>query len=390
MEFTAPSVYLIFEPYWDPGVKFTRSYRTNIMSALTRAEQRSMLRTLPIHTLEYTIVTKNYEQTSRLKRYLKKYLPHIWGIPVWVYGMPLTASVSVGATSLSVVTTIGKEIDRFNWIIIKSTKGLAYYYDCVKVSSFTDTTINLETPLTFSWDSGVKVYPMMRSELGDAQQLSLPTEEHFTGTFLFTESFIESDTVEDAVMTITDPTPTFQTYLDEYVFDLFPLWSTEPSLDIYFEALPKFSGLGRDIKESIQTVSPYIIQNKYLFQNELAVKQMVDFFDNRIGRLSTFWLPSWQKDIKLVQDISPSDTTIHIVDIDYATFYPDPPGLGRYLFFYVRKNHWFARKVTSVISSTQLQISSSLGEVFSASNMVCFLYHVRFDIDTLELDVKAP
>lgn len=182
----------------------------------------------------------------------------------------------------------------------------------------------------------------------------------------------------------------FQTFKGYYVFDLFPLWSTEPNLEIEFPALPKLSGLGRDYKETRQTVAKFKPQNRYQFQDRTAIKQMIDFFDLMIGRLSSFWIPSWQKDIKLTSDIGASDTTINITDIDYDTYYPSTQDTGRYLFFYVRRGKWFARQVTAVPSGTQLTIESALGEVFSKNNMVCFLYHVRFDIDTLELEYRSP
>lgn len=201
MALEVPSVYLIFEPYWNPGVKYKRTYLTNILTSMTGKEQRSGLKTIPVHALDYTIVTKGYEQTSRLKRYLKAYLPYIWGIPVWVQGMVLTSSVIAGATTLPVESTSGRELDLFDYIIIKSTKGLAYYYDCIEVDSFTETSIELVSGLLFNWSSGTKVYPMMRAELGDAQPLELPTLEHFTCKFQFIESFVENSV---ALPTIPD------------------------------------------------------------------------------------------------------------------------------------------------------------------------------------------
>ena len=181
----------------------------------------------------------------------------------------------------------------------------------------------------------------------------------------------------------------FTTYSDKYVFDLFPLWTQEPEIEINFP-IEKLQGLGVDYQSLYVTYPVFAVKNKYVFKDRASITEMNDLFDLMLGRYGNLWIPSWQKDIDLTVDIGATDTTINIENIDYSTYYPATPGTGRYLFFYLRKGQWFIKKVTGVPSSTQLTIESALGQAVAKSNRVSFLYFVRFDLDEIEWEYFSP
>jgi hypothetical protein len=130
----------------------------------------------------------------------------------------------------------------------------------------------------------------------------------------------------------------------------------------------------------------------YICQTKAQVGDVNDFFDDKMGRLRSFWYPSWRKDLTITNNIGSSDTTLQIVDCEYSTFYPATPGTGRYIFIYVNKNKWFVRKIVGVVSPTIITMESSLGEdvALSSIKMCSFLYLGRFDVDEIDWNYITP
>jgi len=183
----------------------------------------------------------------------------------------------------------------------------------------------------------------------------------------------------------------FTTFKDKYVFHLFPYWK-EPPKDTISHGIEEFGSRGLSFAEEIEDYPRVRINHKYLCRNRAAVAEINDLFDDRLGRLGSLWVPSFNKDIVLTSNIGSGDTNIDIEDIEYSTFYPALPGTGRYIFIYVNANKWFARKITAVPDSTSLTMESSLGEAVTMAQvkMVSFLYLGRFDIDEIEWSYVAP
>lgn len=191
MSLVQPSDYLLYPIDWSVEPKLKRTWYTSILVGMKGNEQRSMLRTLIRHALSFTLCSREEVMTNELKRKLFKNLHNVWGVPVWPCEMKLTSSVAIGATTLNVDSTIGKEIVSFGTVFIGNYNS----YDLVTPVSVTATTIALSTALpTKTWASGRKIYPLMRADLGDIQEFSQPTPYHYKAEYTFVESFIDVET----------------------------------------------------------------------------------------------------------------------------------------------------------------------------------------------------
>jgi hypothetical protein len=192
MSFVQPADYLLYKIDWETKPKLSRSWYSNILSGMKGNEQRSMLRTVIRHTLEFTMCTRDAEMTNELKRKVVKNLHEIWGMPVWPYEMKLTQPTVSGEAHIHVDSTIGKEVGTFGKLIIGDWNS----YDVITVSGEVSgeyIPLSGEKPSRV-WPIGQKVYPMMRGEFSHILEFSQPTPYHFKGEFSFVESFVDVET----------------------------------------------------------------------------------------------------------------------------------------------------------------------------------------------------
>jgi len=183
----------------------------------------------------------------------------------------------------------------------------------------------------------------------------------------------------------------FTMYKQKYVFHLFPYWRRTPT-DVMSKWTDDFSGMGYSTAEYIEDYPSYRTTHTFLLKNLQEIDEVNSMLDTFLGRLTAFWFPSFRKDIILTSNIGSSATVINIEEMEYSEFYPATPGSGRYIFIYVNRNKWFARKITGVSGPTVLDIESSLGEQVNMSQIKCvsFLYLGRFDIDEFEWSFHTP
>lgn len=187
----------------------------------------------------------------------------------------------------------------------------------------------------------------------------------------------------------------FSQYLDRYVWDKFPTWTEDPSDNFLWETEMHGSSFGVQYMESMQYYSRYAVQFHYEVASANGRSDIWDFnnfFDDHMGRWKGLWFPSFSPDLVLTSDIGASDTTLTVENFtDRDTYYPETPGTGRHIFIYMKSGSWYARKITSHVSGTSIQIDSALGVAVPMSlvSMVCYLYYGRFDQDEIEWEYVA-
>lgn len=184
----------------------------------------------------------------------------------------------------------------------------------------------------------------------------------------------------------------YTTFKTKYVLHTFPDYSVEPAPSVYSPNLWLRNPMGIDARSRITDYPKFKVKNKYSFITAQGISDFNDLFDSVYGRVGSLWVPSWNRDFFLTEAIGSGDNHLHITDCDYATYYPSTPGTGRYVFIYVNDANWYARKIDSVFSSTQIIMESSLGVSLSLSQIkyVSILYLMRFEIDEIEWSFITP
>jgi hypothetical protein len=109
------------------------------------------------------------------------------------------------------------------------------------------------------------------------------------------------------------------------------------------------------------------------------------FFSNRAGRLSSFWLPTWEQDLRLASNYSSGAGTIVVAFAGYSALaFPGGPW-RRHLQLRGDSRTWYRRKVTNAVDNGNgtetLTLDSSVPENMTAPGFVSFLRLCRFDQD---------
>ena len=130
------------------------------------------------------------------------------------------------------------------------------------------------------------------------------------------------------------------------------------------------------------------LKAEFLLVGKDGIRELTDFFDDRMGRWEAFWVPSWQADVVVTGAIGATDRDISVSDFNYSDYWGEDEVCGRFLHFYLPDGTSIVRGCRP-LSDTVLRLEEALGvEVTEAqlgALLVSFLFLVRFDQDELRL-----
>lgn len=125
----------------------------------------------------------------------------------------------------------------------------------------------------------------------------------------------------------------------------------------------------------------------WIAHGRAAINTFKSFITARKGRAVPFWVPTYQHDLILNQDVLATETTIVIKDINYtAMLFPN--AARRHIAYITPALNMTFRKITSATRTTTtetLTMDSAAGTAFPASTtMVAFLILCRLAEDKVE------
>ena len=186
MQLETPAAYFVHPVYWEGNLHYTRSYRVSTLKALTGREQRSLLNHYVRRELVYDVITRDQAEPYHLKKYLKAYAHRVWGVPLWQYEMVLSAEAASGQATLSITSTLYREVIQDMSVLLYSNYKT---YEVGVVNTVSSTQIVLDSNLSSTWPVGTKAYPIMRSVITSAQEFGAKVPEIFAMNIHFIESY---------------------------------------------------------------------------------------------------------------------------------------------------------------------------------------------------------
>lgn len=182
------------------------------------------------------------------------------------------------------------------------------------------------------------------------------------------------------------------TYLGYDLFLTEPNYAVQPKIG-FATRHTIVSGIWTGYNHDTYEENPIRLAYSYLLEDITKIKDTIDFFNNKCGRFTPFFIPSWIRDVKISAAFSDTDNIITIEDIDYQTTWQSNKALGRHLFILWPDGTYVCRKIYKAITATTLQLNQAIGvactEDEAAGLFCCFLYFVRFDIDELEINYQT-
>ena len=371
--------YITFKPNRQ---KVSHTWKTGIQKSLNGSEKRSAIQTYPRVKIDTSYGFDDHAKSMWLKTRLFHKMGEHWGVPLWADQTPITSTAAGSQSVINVTETDyrhfyvnrkGIVIDQDDWTT----------YEVFDIDSITSTSITISGTLVSSWAVDDIVMPLYECRISPTQMVSRRVRAFDEFSIQATEEFEGQNPFTYTLPTSSGAYTTYSGY------DVF-LSKPHTKIDYSFNqpyTLTQFYGLG--YKETYYDTDQTNMPMKFeLIENtKEEIWNWFLFFDNKMGRLETFWIPTWNKDIILTAGFSSTDTTLNMENVDYSTYWEINTLVGRHLYIQFPDKTYTIRKVDSA-TNTVITLDSQIGTTVTdyLACYISFLNFSRFDIDELEIN----
>ncbi len=369
-------VYLTIEP---ESQALRHLWRTHIQTTTRGYEQRSALYSWPRVALsgKYKIATSPY--VNWLKRNLVFSTDAVWGVPAWPDMTALTAQAASGQKTLVVAETAYRHFYTGRELIIIAAAD-PFTYEVCGIDTVAAAQITLSENLAATWPAGSRVLPLydcriaaeQSVEMSRAQSVEIDAREAFEDA----RSFAYTPPASGA---------------GEYEgLDIFSFYPQKPLALGYRRPydIAQWQGLAYAQSRYAAGENKMSFSADYVFPSRAEIASFLNFFDSKMGRLSSFWLPTHGRDIVPAAAVGAEETRLTIEPISYASTYFTNELQGRHIYARLPGAAAVCRKITGA-GTDYIDIDSALGFAISASQLaralISFLYLARFDLDEAEM-----
>lgn len=180
------------------------------------------------------------------------------------------------------------------------------------------------------------------------------------------------------------PDVSTDTYLGKNILLMKPNWVQNPGIQTGFEQ-GSFVTFGVSQFYNYWDITKGILSFKYLCETKEQCSDFRDFFDDKLGRVKSFWIPSWRSDIEVLSSFVAADTVINIEDFKYDEVFLLEGVFGRHVHFWFPDGTSIIRKILDS-DGTSITLSGQIGKDcdYVERLVVSFLYMVRFNQDEIE------
>lgn len=354
---------------WMPQINHEElmEWKTDIIPSFSN-EQRLALRQAPRQEFSYTFQL-NPEQFSKAKAIATQWAQRVYGIPVWSE-LTRVGAISMGSTSIFLDTSNADYRDN----------------DIILV-----------------WESDTKFVAVENLEvLADRINLKLPLGASYMNAYVSPLRFARTYNgmnfkrgPNDVIVASSSFNVTANVDLGASVG-----YATYRSRDLMLEPLMALSDMSEKIARSIDVfdngsgVVAVDVTNQYVRSTKMFVFDTLDrasrwkarkWIHSRRGKQKSFWLPSWNQDLTLLEDVGSAGVALTVRPIGYPLYYSVTDVMIR------RKNGTFvtARVLSSAVDAFGneiLNLEASFGSAVLVSDVdvFCFMSLVRFDSDSVK------
>lgn len=367
-------------PDWTQGMRETISYFTDVLVAYSDNEQRRALRRIPRRGLKYRALALRARDSAGMESLVWGWQNQPFGVPWWQDQTPLTADISAGSFSVPCVTT-----DRQF-----AVGGIAviwvdeYNFEALTINTVSPSGITVTSPTQFPWKASpaTLVMPVFLGRL----------KNQVTVDRLWSAGdMMDLEFAGEAQQPAPAPTITLPTFKGFDVLEIGPNWATDLKRT-YNRSLvildPKIGPVSAVDKGG----TPVVAQEfPWWLQDHAAVTQFRAFLIARFGQLRPFWIPTWDQDLVLHEDVADIDPTITI-ESEFYTRFLFPSKARKYVAFIPTDGSGNVyRKITASIDNgdgtEQLTLETATGKTFFKSQtQVSFLTLARLASDDSEID----
>jgi hypothetical protein len=309
-------------PEWGEGFEETFEYLTDVLSAYSDAEQRRALRQLPRRAMRYRALTLNARDAAGMESLLWGWQHQPYGVPWWPDAQPLNADVAIGDFAIP-VDTADRQFAVGGLLVLWVDE---FTFEGLSISAVSAHSLTVSSPTQFAWKAGpqTRVIPVFLCRLPASVDISRFSSEI---------DQVDASFIGEMGQPAPAPTVSPTQFKGFDVLEIAPNWADAP--------------LKRSYKRSMVTIDPKVgpieVIDKggsaligqefpWWLDTHPSVTAFRAFVLRRFGRLNPFWIPTWDQDLVLAQDVGSADTGIKIRSEFYTRFFfPSAP--RRYIAF---------------------------------------------------------
>lgn len=349
----------------ETGHDETMEWKTDILSSY-KNEQRLALRTAPRQSFRHAFLL-DPDQFSRAKAISTQWAHRVYGIAAWAEVSLLEGGLSAGATFIPFNTAFADYRNDDLVLLWASDKRLI----ALEITTVEPGGVHLKLPLEEDWPdcfiaplrfartlSGVE-YSRSHNEYTVVSALFDVTQNADLGTDSGFPSYRDKPVMTDRSAVVGD--------LRERIartVDVFDNGSGPVQVDTQ-----------TDWVRNLQTLS-------FIKQTRQDIWNLRRWIHARRGRQRGFWLPSWNRDLVIVEDVGPTASALTVLPIGYPLYYSIKD-----IMIQLRNGTRLFVRATSGATNPDgnevLAMAEQVGTGFAAADVefACFMTHCRFDSD---------
>lgn len=349
----------------DTGYDETMEWKTDLLDSFNN-EQRLALREAPRQTFSHKFLLDE-QQFSRAKAISTQWAHRVYGIAVWDEVTPLLNGLTAGSSFIAFDTANADYRDDDLIMLWASDTNLA----ALEITTVTPTGVNLKLPLDKNWPK-CYIAPLRFARTLSGVEYSRAANKYITAKtqFIVTQNKDLGDNGSFPTYrgkpVMTDRSAVVGDLSEKIVrtIDMFDNGSGPIQIDI-----------ASNWVRFMQTIS-------FIKNNKADVWKLRKWIHARRGKQRAFWLPSWNRDLVILQNVASTASSITVSPIGYPLYYTVKDIMIQLL----NGTRIFAR-VTSGSTDNDgneaLSLSAQIGTAFATTDIdfVCFMSHVRFDTD---------
>jgi len=372
--------YLLFPHNWEDGFEETLEWKTDVMIAYDRTEQRVQLRTMPRRFWDLRLLVSG-EERRKLETWMGMRKTRYMFMPIWRDAVKLETPVNSGESTVTLDAYGDNYADGTPIVIWKDweTKEVRL------INGHGSDYVSVDSPFLRDWPVGSMVAPARYCLSLEGRKVSRFTED--VGDFRF-----RLLATEDGWNPLSDVTP--ETYQSLPVCPFIPSWEDgDEGYDNKWVQLDNDTGV---IEFDVQSEEPVLSRNaRFLVIGRDNINTMLAFLNDRAGRLAPFWMPANDRGFELAAAAEADATEIIVEPIDYEYALSGSPARG-HIEMRTTDGTIIRRQIMSVSTlpsgDEQLTLGESLPRALSADTLdrCAWLELVRLDSDEITLHWVTP
>ena len=366
---------MFFPHNWEQGFNEFLRWKTDVLIAHDRTEQRIKLRSRPRR--EWSL---SYFETGiprrKLENYLAARLTRYYLVPVWYDARPIPTALTVGDDAVVIRT---KEFD------YHLDRPVALFdawnnYEILTINTMADDQLTFVEPLTKDWPAGAMIAPLRYCRIIESKRVN-----RFTADAAAYE--VTAETIGETLPELRIAPELYETY----PVCPFPAGWRDNANDLISNKWVRLDNDTGVVQFDIQAEEPVFQRAaQFLINGRVDILEFHKFLAEQSGRLHPFWLTSDAREFSLALPVVADDTSITIHSIDYASTL-DGSTARSYIELILKNGTVLRRQIVGVTSLPgdleQLDVDTAFTAGFSESDLDQAAWNelVRFNSDDLEL-----